>query len=232
MKKLSALILVLCIVFALCSCKKEGNIKNSSIGTKTESTIIVSSNESANSSKIESTLSKSDSKTELNSSSSASNGNNSDDNASVTQNSSLTSVMEKEGKWTTKYITKKDLTFSTNKELIYLNVILSPPNDAYMNFQHGILLEDLIPPDRELVRDSNSGIKSDEFEGEKYYYFTGSSKEISSIEESGSVITLTMASSEGKAEKIVLERKNENTIVIKEADNAEIVGKELMFLPQ
>lgn len=229
MKKILAVILVLTFIFALCSCSDKENSLNSSFGasnivSETEGTSSENLASGENVSKIEGSSNDS----AENSPSSNLNAITSEDKTSSVQNSgSFTSVMEKNGKWVVKYLTQKDLTFSQNKELIYLTVILSPVNDAYVNSQHGILLDDLIPPDRELVKNGNSGIKSDEFEGEKYYYFTGSSNDVSSIEESGKTVTLTL--SEGK---MVLERLNETTMKIKEADNAEIVDKQLMFLPQ
>ena len=229
MKKILAVILALTFVFALCSCSDKENSLNSSFGasnivSETEGTSSENLSSGENVSKIEGSL---NGGTE-NSPSSNLNAITSEDKTSSAQNSgSFTSVMEKNGKWVVKYLTQKDLTFSQNKELIYLTVILSPVNDAYVNSQHGILLDDLIPPDRELVKNGDSGIKSDEFEGEKYYYFTGSSNDVSSIEESGKTVTLTL--SEGK---MVLERLNETTMKITEAENFEIVGKKLMFLPQ
>ena len=60
----------------------------------------------------------------------------------------------------------------------------------------------------------------------------GDTEEIATIEEIDNIVTLTLKSTESKKETVVLERKNETTMIIKEAYNPEIVGKKLMFLPQ
>lgn len=112
-------------------------------------------------------------------------------------NFKTTSVLNKQGKWTLKYLNKK--------ELYSVSVIIcnSEKNSAGLGI--GDLLSTL-PPD--MQNDPNIGKYCEKFNGESYYIGRGTGDDITTVKEDGNTVTLT----DTEGNKLVLTRTGENTL--------------------
>ena len=120
-------------------------------------------------------------------------------------NYKLTSIFNKNGKWTSKYL--------LGTELYSVSITLNKPGEYYMGAAIGDLLSTL---PSEMQNDPNIKNNCEEYNGQFYFYGKGDGSPLQSVTEEDHIITI----SDDSGEKLVFTRIDENTLKCSSAPNA------------